>query len=176
MDERCSKRYKSSRLPDELARVNLVLKDCKSVESTVVDICSHGMGVEISPASGRSAAIQKNETFKVCFSPEHAGFSGQCVHTDTGADGGTRLGIHFYYPNEQNSLYQILRRIPALVEPKQETDSRGMELFVNRRVVRHGWEELMQMLCRSENPDVRSISLQEIEVLRQGQIPKNCAG
>jgi hypothetical protein len=176
MDKRCAERFESSLLPAEFSRVRLVLKDGANVESTVVNICSHGMGVEISPSSGSSASIRKNETLKVYFSSEPAGFSGLCVHTDTGTDDSTRLGIYFYYPNEQNTLYQILKNISLPVESGQEPGSREMDFFVNRRFVKHEWEERVQMLCNSDDPDVRSIGLQEMEVLRLGQTPKNCDG
>jgi hypothetical protein len=162
MDKRCASRYDSSLLPKELTKAYLISNTGVLIESSVVNISGCGIKTDISLSCNHLSIPQRNETFKVALSSKIIGLSGICVYSDVASAYNMSIGIYFYYPNEQHKLYKMLSEILPF-DSDHDPESKDVE----KRFIKHEWEERVRMLCDSENPRMRSIGLQELEVINR---------
>ena len=167
MDKRITARFNSSLLPKGLTKAYLVSKTGTLIESSIVNISACGMKTDIQLSRYHLTIPQKNETVKVALSSELIGLSGLCVYSDVASDDSMSIGIYFYYPNEQNKLYKMLKEIPVPFDSDCDPESKGMENINMKRFIKHEWEERVKLLCDSEDPRIRSLGLQELEVINQ---------
>ncbi|NVN93530.1 MAG: SpoIIE family protein phosphatase [Desulfuromonadales bacterium] len=152
MKNRLVERYDSSILPDELTKVYIILKDGSHIESTVTNISSHGMRVDISlPPSNMMAVPQKKETIKVALLSGQIVFSGLCIYSDIGPDGRAGIGIYFYYPNEQTKLQKMLEEILSRFDSRSDSGSKDKNPSDVKEYTPQEWEQFVQKICDSDD-------------------------
>jgi hypothetical protein len=152
MKERNSLRYNSKLLPKNLSRVTITW-GIQSFESEVVNCCAHGIRVSFPPLGITSDLPKKNDTVKVLISPDHIWITGMCIYVTTEPDGATSMGIYFYHPSEQNYLNYLLSSTLNIL-PQPDT------------FVCHEWEEFVEKLYNSEDPNLKEIGQRELGMLR----------
>lgn len=153
MFDRNAVRYDARFLPESLSSVVVSWEKNSSVESSVENFCSHGIRVSMPSSQIPTAIPVKNETVQVLIptdSSQHAWFSGMCVYTATEQDSRLSMGIYFYNPSEQNHLHKILYS-----SLKGQSESGPF--------IPHEWEELVDRLCNSEDPQLNQIGCRERE-------------
>jgi hypothetical protein len=94
----------------------------------------------------------KNDAVKVKLPIVKIALTGMCIYVTTEPDGSVAIGIYYYVPIEQNFLNRLLSK--NLRVPLQECS-----------FVCHEWEEFVDKLCASEDPQLQSIGFREKEML-----------
>jgi hypothetical protein len=111
------------------------------------------MKIEL-PLLNHSARVpKKNETVKIKLPFVQVWLTGMCVYITVESENTASMGVYFYVPIEQNYLNKLLSN--NLNVPLQECS-----------FVCHEWEEFVEKLCNSEDPDLHNIGVHEKELLR----------
>lgn len=151
--ERNSIRYCSELLPENLSKVTISWGTDSSLESDVVNCCTHGIRVSIPPLGIMSDIPKKNDTVKVLIPIDDIWITGMCVHVANKPEGTVSMGIYFYHPTEQNYLHNLLS---IAINVKPQSDS----------FVCHEWEELVDKLCNLEDPKLKVMGYHELDILK----------
>jgi hypothetical protein len=152
MKERHVTRYDTQRLPKSLSNVSISWGTDSSAEANVANFCTHGMRVIIPMLQDPTDFPKKNDTIKVKLSIVNMALTGMCIYVTSEPDDSVAIGIYYFVPIEQNFLNKLLSK--NLNVPLQECS-----------FVCHEWEEFVEKLCDSDDPDLRVMGLQEKELL-----------
>ena len=159
MKDRSSLRYDASVVPVKMTSVIIELPDKHFVETELINICSHGIRVKIPQTAVMHTVPGKNDILKAVFNFCEMVFTGMCVYSDTTEDESVVIGIYFIVPSEQNMLHNILQKIVQSDESVLGVETIG----IAQPFVKHEWEELIDMMCHSENPMIREKGLHELK-------------
>jgi len=151
--ERNSIRHYSELLPKSLSKVTISWGASSSIESDVVNCCSHGIRVLIPALQFPTDIPKQNDTVKILMPIDQIWLTGMCVYSTNDLDGSVSVGIYFYNPSEQNFLSNLLCK--SLDIPLQTCS-----------FVCHEWEELVAKLCNSEDPKLKEIGHHEMKLLK----------
>jgi hypothetical protein len=156
MNNRNAVRYGSELLPESLSKVVISWAENSSFESSVENFCSHGIRISIPSQSVPMAIPGKNDTIRVLIpidSRQQVWFSGMCVYTTNEHNSHLSMGIYFYNPSEQNHLHNILYES---INEQPKTHS----------FIPHEWEELVDKLCRSDDPKLKQKGIIELNNIK----------
>lgn len=112
MNQRQTTRFDSLSLSEPLKKVSIILNNNKSIESFVINICSHGMRVSIPPENITDGIPGKNKKVNVCLI-QGIKIEGTCVYVTRDQDNSISMGIYFFNPHDQNYLYELLGELAA---------------------------------------------------------------
>ena len=152
MRERYSTRHDIQLSPKNLRKVTILWGLDHSVKCDVVNFCTHGMKVNIPPPLPQTALPKKNVVVKVKLPIIDHLFTGMCVYVANDTEYAISMGIYFYSPLEQNYINKLLSE--NLNVPLEECS-----------FICHEWEEFVEKLCNSEDPELRKIGFREKEML-----------
>ena len=167
MEKRHAVRYVAARLPAEMTTAVLVLSDATTIESTVDNISSLGIKVKVAVADAGPAIPGRNDIVIVRLTSEQIEFSGLCVWSATPEPSMFDLCFYFYHPHEQNCLYKLLNSGVSPQQSDQELNGVFKSGITVKRFVSHEWEELVDIMCHSENPELRIIGARERESIKE---------
>jgi hypothetical protein len=107
MNKRDSVRYDSELLPETLDKVFISWEGSQQVESNVLNCCSHGMKIRISPMSSVTNLPYINDILKVHIPKIKLWLTGICVYV-TNEDNSISMGIYLINLSDQNIFKEYL--------------------------------------------------------------------
>lgn len=160
MEKRNTARYIAAHLPVEMASALLVLPDNSIMEAAVVDISSIGIKLKVALPDARPMIPGPNDIVKIrLLLSEQIELSSLCMWSDVLEQDFLDLGFYFYNPHEQNSLYELLSSIKMSSGRYNEYEISGTE----ERFISYEWEELVDRMYHSDNPELRKIGMQKMK-------------
>lgn len=156
MNKRNFVRYGAEQLPGSLSKVTISWEGNASIGSYVVNYSPQGMGLIIPALLTPFTVPPEAGTVKVLMPVGKTRLNGQCVYARTEPDGTVSLGLHFSDPKEQEYLKNML--FSSLNVPGTP-----------HSFVSYEWEELVDRLCDSEDPELHKIGRRHRAVIRERQ-------
>ncbi|NVN91970.1 MAG: hypothetical protein HXX11_15400 [Desulfuromonadales bacterium] len=144
MNKRNRVRYTSDLLPDSFKSVYVSWDNNCPVEASALNYCACGIRVFIPSILSSINIPRTNRPIEVLLPIDKKWLSGMCISSTNQQDGSISMGIYFYNPAEQNYLQDLLYK-SLKIDPQSHS------------VFSHKWEELLEKLCNSDDPYLRSI-------------------
>lgn len=144
MNKRNFVRYSSEQLPVSMSRATISWGENSLIAAYVVDYGPQGMSLAIPSQVSPLAIPKQQETVKVLIPTGQVWFCGQCVYAKGESDGSVSMGVYFPDPRDQKYLKDLLftsLNVPA----------------VTPAFVSYEWEELVEKMCDSPDPDLNKI-------------------
>lgn len=166
MKMRHSFRYVTASLPVELTAAEIVLPDKTTVPAIVENLSPLGIKLTVKGTDVRSVAICRNNIVTVRLSSGLLEAAGLCVWSGTTGYDEPDLAFYFFKPHEQNYLHKLLHilELPSYGEGGfEDLLWRDIE---EQRFVPHEWEEVVEKLCQSKDPELQATGLREMERIK----------
>ena len=154
MEKRHAARYAAAELPTEMSIAMLMLPDNTAIKSTVENLSSLGVNVKVDVQDDGQALVQRNDTVTVLLAEEQIKLSALCVNSYRPNPTVLEISLYFFNPHEQNCFYNHLcnMELPQRDEPE-----------FHNQLVSHQWDEVIDTLLHSENPELRKLGTREKE-------------
>lgn len=157
-------RLATTMLPVDLVTAVIVSGEAIPVESTVENLSSLGVRVKVVAAEASAMPI-RNDIVTIRL-PERMDLSAQCVWSAPTEPGNFDLAFYFYKPHEQNALHKLLSAMGLPPHSDWEFDEYFQNGAPQQRFIPHEWEEVVDMMCHSDNPELRAVGLREMEGIK----------
>jgi|GEM_PF-3360869 len=163
MEKRHAVRYAAAELPTELSIAILMLPDKTAIKSTVENLSSLGVNVKVDVQDNGQTLVQRNDTVTVMLAAEQIKLSALCVNSYRPNPTVLELSLYFFNPHEQNCFYDCLcsMELPQHDELRCDEDVKGQIIY--KPFISHQWDELLDTLLHSENPELRILGMREKE-------------
>ena len=146
MNNRNAVRYGAEHLSASMSKVTISWEGIAPVEASVVNCSAHGLKIIVPALQTLSELPSKKNTVMVRMPNDKIWLTGMCVFATKESDESVSMGIYFYNPHEQNYLQDLLYNSLACI-PRVSS-------FVS-----HEWEEFVEKLCNSDDPQLKQKGL-----------------
>ena len=154
MNNRNYVRYDSEFFPVNMREVSISWEGSSPIVSNVVNYSAHGIRVSIPALLSPPDIPKKKDIVRVHMPIGQLWFTGLRIFAVNELDGSVSMGIHFYKPEEQNHLKELMYKSLNAPSP--------LDHFVS-----YEWEERVARLCNSEDPKLKKIGEEKLRSLRQ---------
>jgi hypothetical protein len=144
MNKRDRVRYTSDLLPNSFKTIFISWDNNSPIKASALNYCSHGIKISFPSFLSPIDIPQKNSTIKVQMPIKLNWITGKCITSTIEQDDSVTLGIYFNNPAEQSNFQNLLYNS---LENQRHPNS-----FVS-----YEWEELVENLCNSDDPYLRSV-------------------
>ncbi len=154
MEKRHAVRYAAAELPTEMSIAVLMLPDKTAIKSTVENLSTIGINVKVDVEDDGQTIVQINDTVTVMLAEEQIKLSAICVKSYRPNPTVLEMSLYFFNPHEQNDFYNCLcsMELPQRDEPE-----------FHNPFISHQWDEVIDSLLHSENPELRKLGTREKE-------------
>ena len=163
MEKRHAVRYAAAELPTELSIAILMLPDNTAIKATVENLSTLGINVKVDVEDVGQTLVQRNDTVTVMMAAEQIKLSALCVNSYRPNPSLLEISLYFFNPHEQNCFYDRLCSMDFSRHEELGCDEDVMGRNTHKPFVSHQWDELLDTLLHSENPELRILGMREKE-------------